>query len=118
MYVFRNGTISSSENIITAHRVSPRAPVGYKFARLHYPDIHIPNRGAAWDLFFLPEDSEKKQQLRGDVDSYNAYLDYLDSLDGFKSFFILEENYGCFRGTDRGKQIIANWRASNWSLSI
>ena len=33
MYVFRNGTISSSENIITAHRVSPRAPVGYKFAR-------------------------------------------------------------------------------------
>lgn len=88
MYVFRNGTISSSENIITAHRVSPRAPVGYKFARLHYPDIHIPNRGAAWGLFFLPEDSEKKQQLRGDVDSYNAYLDYLDSLDGFKSFFI------------------------------
>lgn len=88
MYVFRNGTISSSENIITAHRVSPRAPVGYKFARLHYPDIHIPNRGAAWGLFFLPEDLEKKQQLRGDVDSYNAYLDYLDCLDGFKSFFI------------------------------
>lgn len=58
MYVFRNGTISSSENIITAHRVSPRAPVGYKFARLHYPDIHIPNRGAAWGLFFLPEDSD------------------------------------------------------------
>lgn len=51
MYVFHNGTISSSENIITAHRVSPRAPVGYKFARLHYPDIHIPNRGAAWGLF-------------------------------------------------------------------
>lgn len=88
MYVFRNGTISSSENIITAHRVSQRAPVGYKFARLHYPDIHIPNRGAAWGLFFLPEDSEKKQRLRGDVDSYNAYLDYLDCLDGFKSFFI------------------------------
>lgn len=88
MYVFRNGTISSSEKIIIAHRVSPRAPVGYEFARLHYPDIHIPNRGAAWGFSFLPEDSEEKQQLRADVYSFNAYLDYLDSLNGFKSFFI------------------------------
>ena len=88
MYVFRNGTISSSENIINAHRVNPRVPVDYAFDRLHYPDIHIPNRGAAWGLSFLPEDSEKKQQIRADVDSYNAYLDYLDSLDGFKSYFI------------------------------
>ena len=88
MYVFRNGTISSSENIIKAHRVNPRFPVDYAFDRLHYPDIHIPNRGAAWGLSFLPEDSEEKKRLRANVDSYNAYLDYLDSLAGFKSFFI------------------------------
>ena len=88
MYVFRNGTISSSENIIKAHCVNPRVPVDYAFDRLHYPDIHIPNRGAAWGLSFLPEDSEEKKRLRANVDSYNAYLDYLDSLAGFKSFFI------------------------------
>lgn len=63
MYVFRNGTISSSENIITAHRVSPRAPVGYKFARLHYPDIHIPNRGAAWASFFCLKTRRKSNSL-------------------------------------------------------
>ena len=88
MYVFRNGTISSSESIVTAYRVNSGIPAEYKFDRLHYPDIRIPNRGTAWRLYFMPEDSEEKKRLRADIDCYNAYLDYLESIDGFKSFFI------------------------------
>ena len=58
-----------------------------------YPNIFIPNRGAAWTISFKPEDSEEKTSLRRNINSYNHYLDQLDSIKGFKEFFV--EHHCC-----------------------
>ena len=88
MYHFNSESISSADKKITASIASVSIPEMYSFARLQYPDICIPNRGAAWTIYFKPEDSEEKTQLKRAVEDYNTYLDRLEAIDGFKLFFV------------------------------
>ena len=80
--------IPSSNEVVTAIRKLSFAPKSYNFRRLQYPNICIPNRGAAWALSFKQDDSGEIIQLKRDVDSYNGYLDLLEHIDGFKEFFV------------------------------
>ena len=61
MYVFRNEGISCAEDRVVAIQTTACIPDDYQFRRLEYPNIYIPNRGAAWSISFKPEDSEEKQ---------------------------------------------------------
>ena len=88
MYQFNNNRISSAEETITASMTSTSFPETYSFQRLTYPDIYIPNRGAAWGIYLRPEDSEEKIRLKKEVENYNAYISHLDHIDGFKQLFI------------------------------
>ena len=103
MYKFLQNKISHAEETIVAKQTSPRISEEYSFARLKYPNIYIPNRGAAWAISFKPEDSEEKTKLRSAIDSYNSYLDYLEELPGFKAFFI--EHALCVSKSD----VIDHW---------
>ena len=87
MYVFRNEGISCAEDRVVAIQTTACIPDDYQFRRLEYPNIYIPNRGAAWSISFKPEDSEEKSSLRRNVKSYNYYLDRLDSIKGFRDYF-------------------------------
>ena len=87
MYVFRNEGISSAEDRVVAVQTTACIPDDYRFRRLEYPNIYIPNRGAAWSISFKPEDSEEKTSLRRNIKSYNYYLDRLDSIKGFRGYF-------------------------------
>ncbi len=88
MYQFNNTRISSAEATITASMIATSIPEAYSFQQLTYPDIYIPNRSAAWGIYFRPEDSEEKTRLKKDVETYNAYLSRLDHISGFKQYFV------------------------------
>lgn len=88
MYTFNSNNPSSAEHTLEASLIEISIPQTYSFQRLHYPDVYIPNRGAAWGIYCSPEDSEIKNRLKTSIDSYNAYLDRLDSIDGFKQYFV------------------------------
>lgn len=88
MYTFNNNNPSSAEHTLEASLIEISIPQTYSFQRLHYPDVYIPNRSAAWGIYCSPEDSEIKNRLKSSIDSYNAYLDRLDSIDGFKLYFV------------------------------
>lgn len=88
MYVFRNNGISSAEDRLVATQTTASIPDDYQFRHLEYPNIYIPNRGAAWTISFKPEDSEEKTSLKRDIKTYNYFLDQLDSIKGFKTYFI------------------------------
>ena len=103
MYPFYSSDIASAEEVIMAKRVASSEPAAYSFDRLEYPDICIPNRGAAWTIYFKPEDSKEKTELKEAVNEYNAYLDKLEGIDGFKDYFI-RRNYCVSK-----EEIVARW---------
>ena len=88
MYHFYENAICFADDTVTARRTPERIPVSYVFQRLQYPNIYIPNRGAAYHFDFLPENSDEKTRLKKAVEEYNNYLDKLDSIDGFQAFFV------------------------------
>lgn len=55
---------------------------------MKYPNIYIPNRGAAHYYSSLAEDSDEIIRLNNAVEEYNDYLDQLERIDGFRQFFI------------------------------
>lgn len=88
MYCFRTKDNSGADNSLVATPTNQDNDSQYHFKRLHYPDIYISNRGAAWSLFFKDEESAEKKKLKADVEHYNEYLDYLDEVTGFRSYFV------------------------------
>ena len=103
MYPFYSSDIASAEEVITAKRIASSEPSAYSFDRLEYPDICIPNRGAAWTIYFKPQDSKEKTELKEAVSEYNAYLERLEEIDGFIDFFI-RRNYCVSK-----EEIVAHW---------